>query len=574
MGRASRHRRQAHGQPHRQRQDVRASRAVDQHAAAEGALQRLLSSNRPGRVSLAGAYALGYGGLGMAQIEDEGPDWFDQLDPLDTLFLGTAWPQRFRDAYEFGNARTAWLRQMRETPHWNGIERFVRETMAASDQYQLPVDEGELMLLLAGRLEDAGLDRRALPGALLPRTALAQARFLTGPAQGYQLPEPPADAEERARRFWLGAEADLPHDGTSSDALREGVHLLAEAGLQVREDPLTLLVALYLALVADDDEELSEAGERAQAWALGLAEDSPLAAVVDVLLTAVDRELSADTALGHLFAVDAFTAVVSGEDRRWHSEPGTDLPGLAFELGFARLPTRGGDVVHLVPAAADAIRAQYRRFEEKFGRPPGPDDPIFFDPDSDEPTPLSLLDAERESTALLEAAGVHPAWVYANQHTGGLLPRPDGTFADDANTRDWNEAVDRYLRAHPGESIDDHAEAAKYRTLMGTLSLGTATSDPEHAAALIARLTRTDDGDEEVDLVRALLTALAPDLTARLRTEPALRQRAMELARAWVGQDLAERVRHAADATLTSEDLPVMLAVFTADRSGTGSGPA
>jgi hypothetical protein len=568
MGRASRNRRQAHERPHRQRRDVRASRVVDPRAAAEGALQRLLTSNRPGRVSLAGAYALGYGGLGMAQIEDEGPDWFDQLDPLDTLFLGTAWPQQFHDAYEFGNARTAWLRLMRETPHWDGIERFVRETIAASEQHRLPVDEGELMLLLAGRLEDAGLDRRALPAALLPSTALASARFLTGPAQDYQLPGPSADAEEQARRFWLSTEADLSHDGTASDALREGVHLLAEAGLQVREDPLTLLVALYIALVADDDEELSEAGERAQAWALGLAEDSPLAAVVDVLLTAVDRELSADTALGHLFAVDSFTAAVSGEDRQWHSEPGTDLPALAFQLGFARLPTRGGDVVHLVPAAADAIRAQYRRFEEKFGRPPGPDDPIFFNPDSDEPTPLSLLDAERESTALLEAAGIHPAWVYANQHTGGLLPRPDGTFVEDANTRDWNQAVDRYLRAHPGEAIDHDAEATKYRTMMGALGLSTATGDPEHAAALIARLSEPDESDDEVDLVRDLLTALAPDLTARLHADQALSQRAAELARAWLGQDLAERVQRVADtdnASSALEDLPVLLAAFAAD---------
>lgn len=467
MGRASRNRRQAHGQPHRQRRDVRASGTVDSRAAAEGALQRLLTANRPGRVSLAGAYALGYGALGMAQIEDEGPDWFDQLDPLDTLFLGTAWPQRFHDAYEFGNARTAWLRLMRDTPHWDGIERFVRETIAASEQHRLPVDEGELMLLLAGRLEDAGLDRRTLPAALLPRTALAEARFLTGPQQGYQLPEPPADAEERARRFWLSTEADLPHDGTASDALREGLHLLAEAGLQVREDPLTLLVALHVALVADDDEELSEAGERAQAWALGLAEDSAFTGVVDVLLTAIDQERSAEDTLRHLFAVDAFEASVSAEDRRWHSEPGTDLSVLAFEFGFGRLSTRDGDMVHMPPAAADAIRAQYRRFEEKFGRPPGPGDPIFFDPDSDEPAPLSLLGAERESTALLESAGIHPAWIYANQHTGGLLPRSGGTFADQANTRDWDQAVERYLRTHPGESIDHDAEAAKYRTLMG-----------------------------------------------------------------------------------------------------------
>ena len=68
--------------------------------------------------------------------------------------------------------------------------------------------------------------------------------------------------------------------------------------------------------------------------------------------------------------------------------------------------------------------------------------------------------------------------------------------------------------------------------------------------------------------MRDLLTALAPDLTARLRTEPALRQRAMELACAWVGQDLAQRVQRVAEtggASSALEDLPVLLAVFAAD---------
>jgi hypothetical protein len=33
----------------------------------------------------------------MAQMEGDEPEWFAELDPLDTLFLGTAWPQTFAD---------------------------------------------------------------------------------------------------------------------------------------------------------------------------------------------------------------------------------------------------------------------------------------------------------------------------------------------------------------------------------------------------------------------------------------------------------------------------------------------
>jgi hypothetical protein len=37
----------------------------------------------------------------------------------------------------------------------------------------------------------------------------------------------------------------------------------------------------------------------------------------------------------------------------------------------------------------EAFEANRLAFREKFGRDPGPDDPVFFDPDADEPTPLS-----------------------------------------------------------------------------------------------------------------------------------------------------------------------------------------
>jgi len=100
-------------------------------AEAEAALQRLCG-NAPGRLSLAGAYAFGFGALGLAQQEDDGPDWYHDLDPLDTLFLGTAWPAQLHDAAEFANARTAWLRLLRGTRHWPGIESFVDVVMAAS----------------------------------------------------------------------------------------------------------------------------------------------------------------------------------------------------------------------------------------------------------------------------------------------------------------------------------------------------------------------------------------------------------------------------------------------------------
>ncbi len=42
----------------------------------------------------------------------------------------------------------------------------------------------------------------------------------------------------------------------------------------------------------------------------------------------------------------------------------------------------------LPPELAEQMEDQLQRFIEKFGREPGPNGPIFFDPDFDEPTTL------------------------------------------------------------------------------------------------------------------------------------------------------------------------------------------
>jgi hypothetical protein len=132
-------------------------------ATGEAAVARLVRFNEPGRMSLAGAYALGYGTLGMAQIEEDDPDWYDLLDPLDALVLGTAFPKRFASMYEFANARDRWLELLKGTVHGKGIEDFVRLCLRTSDEFRRPVDDGELMLVIAGQVEDARLDQRKLP---------------------------------------------------------------------------------------------------------------------------------------------------------------------------------------------------------------------------------------------------------------------------------------------------------------------------------------------------------------------------------------------------------------------------
>ena len=570
MGKGGRRRRHDRGQrgasPSRDRPQPGTGQPDDPRAGAEAALARLIRLNSPGKISLAGGYAFGYAALAAAQQDEGGPEWHDELDPLDTLFLGTVWPQGFRDGYEFANARTAWLRMLRGTVHWRGIERFADEALTASEDHDLPIDSGELMLLLAGRLEAAGLDQRKLPRDLLPDRALEGARLAYGPAEDSALPDPPQDAAGRVAQLWAATEVALPNDGTAADALREGLQMLASAGLDVHGDPAVLLPALYAGLVAGDHEDLSDAGERAVAWALGLSDDSPLVPVTDVLLVAPQRGLDVDTALCHLFGIPAFSEQVQAEDRRWHSSPGTALIGLAFELGHQQVINREGKVIRLGQDGAAMIEAQRRFFEEKFGRPPGPDDPLFFDPDADEPQLMSLPGVETATVGMLEAAGISPAWIYAYQHTDGLLPRPDGSFTSERDSAEWHEAVDRYMKLHQAASPVDHeAETRKLQNVLIAVTLKMAADDPEYAASLAARLTAQRAGaDSESALLRQYLHAWADELTGRLRGDPAIQAAALEYARAWVGADLADRVRNAADSSDGDDEEAVLLAAAIA----------
>jgi hypothetical protein len=69
-------------------------------------------------------------------------------------------------------------------------------------------------------------------------------------------------------------------------------------------------------------------------------------------------------------------------------------------------------------AVERALEEQLRAFRAKFGRDPGPDDPLFFDPDADEPRPLNRATIEAGMVDAMERAGISPAQIYAFQQTG------------------------------------------------------------------------------------------------------------------------------------------------------------
>jgi len=72
---------------------------------------------------------------------------------------------------------------------------------------------------------------------------------------------------------------------------------------------------------------------------------------------------------------------------------------------------------------ADALAALVRAFEVRFGRPPGPDDPIFFDPDADTPTPIAPAWVHDQLAGAARVAGVDPRSVDAAAHGDADLLR-------------------------------------------------------------------------------------------------------------------------------------------------------
>src|SRR5690348_9888466 len=84
------------------------------------------------------------------------------------------------------------------------------------------------------------------------------------------------------------------------------------------------------------------------------------------------------------------------------------------------------------PEMQAALQEQIQPFRHKFGREPGPEDPVFFDPDSDTPQPYSAASMEKiaqEINRAMGAAGIDPAIIYATQKTGRLAPPMAGSHS-------------------------------------------------------------------------------------------------------------------------------------------------
>jgi hypothetical protein len=91
------------------------------------------------------------------------------------------------------------------------------------------------------------------------------------------------------------------------------------------------------------------------------------------------------------------------------------------------------------------LRDQRKAFIKKFGREPGPDDPVFFDPEASKPLALDQKQLEDATLKAMLAAGTPPHFVYAYQKTGFIVNEDGYKSMSPEDRAEYDAAVAEYF---------------------------------------------------------------------------------------------------------------------------------
>ncbi|MGO8796701.1 MAG: hypothetical protein ACLQLC_17900 [Candidatus Sulfotelmatobacter sp.] len=103
-----------------------------------------------------------------------------------------------------------------------------------------------------------------------------------------------------------------------------------------------------------------------------------------------------------------------------------------------------------IPISAETrqlIERQRAAFRKQFGREPGPDDPIFFDPDCAYPRPVPQQKQENWKNTLVAAmvkAAIDPAAIYAFNKTDRMVTAENKSRLNKAELAEWEDAIVEY----------------------------------------------------------------------------------------------------------------------------------
>jgi hypothetical protein len=98
---------------------------------------------------------------------------------------------------------------------------------------------------------------------------------------------------------------------------------------------------------------------------------------------------------------------------------------------------------HARPNLREDLARQLDAFRKKFGRDPAPGDPLFFDPERDEPTPMSADEQAGMVADLIEAMVRigRPELAYAFARSGYLVSAENKALIPEDGLREWQGAI-------------------------------------------------------------------------------------------------------------------------------------
>jgi hypothetical protein len=100
--------------------------------------------------------------------------------------------------------------------------------------------------------------------------------------------------------------------------------------------------------------------------------------------------------------------------------------------------------IPVTPEFRNIMDKQRAAFSKKFGREPGPGDPILFDPNADQPTPFSEDQLNRSMTEGLLLMQVPHRFIYGFLKSGIFLTEVNRQHVDPSAREVWNQALDEY----------------------------------------------------------------------------------------------------------------------------------
>jgi len=103
--------------------------------------------------------------------------------------------------------------------------------------------------------------------------------------------------------------------------------------------------------------------------------------------------------------------------------------------------------VPMSPETEKLMKKQLKAFRKKFHRDPGPEDPVFFNPEADTPEPMPEPVASSMLASILEAArdaNIRPEILYAMKKTGRIVTAQNAQYLTPEELAEWDAAIDEF----------------------------------------------------------------------------------------------------------------------------------